>query len=125
MLIMLKKIKVALICAVVAMGASSCSSDDSSSSDSGYEIVAKTSGNAVIHNIVVVEGGSTESIADLGKKEWSKSFSGKKVVAVSVTGSTIDGEDKKGLLTLEIIKDGKVIETSKSEGDILVASVTK
>ncbi|WP_410879791.1 hypothetical protein [Myroides sp. DW712] len=121
---MLKKIKVALICAVVAVGVSSCSSDDSSSSASGYEIVAKTSDNAVIHNIVVVEGGATESIADLGKNEWSKSFSGNKVVAVSVTGSTIKDGDK-GFLTLEIIQDGKVIETSKSEGGVLVANVTK
>ncbi|MGS4346614.1 hypothetical protein ACKUSY_13680 [Myroides odoratus] len=124
---MLKKIKVALICAVVAVGVSSCSSDDSSSSASGYEIVAKTSDNAVIHNIVVVEGAATESIAaiaDLEKNEWSKSFSGNKVVAVSVTGSTIKDGDK-GFLTLEIIQDGKVIETSKSEGDILVATISK
>ena len=121
---MLRKAKVVLVCAMVSMGIFSCSSDDSSSSSAAYEIVAKTSANAVINNIVVVEEGATETIADLGKKEWSKSFSGKKIVAVSVTGGTINSEDKTGELTLEVIKEGKVVKTSKANGDILVASIS-
>lgn len=123
---MLRKAKLALVCAIVSMGIYSCSSDDSSSDSKqgAYEIVAKTSDNAILNNIVVVEGGTTETIADLGKKEWSKSFNGKQVVAVSVTGETIDHEDKTGVLTLEIIQDGKVIKTSKANGNILVASIS-
>ncbi|MGG5505359.1 MULTISPECIES: hypothetical protein [unclassified Myroides] len=121
---MLRKAKVVLVCAMVSMGIFSCSSDDSSSSSEAYEVVAKTSDNAVINNIVVVEDGATESIADLGKKEWSKSFSGKKIVAISVTGGTIDSEDQTGVLTLEVVKDGKVVKTSKANGNILVASIS-
>ncbi|WP_158961432.1 hypothetical protein [Myroides fluvii] len=121
---MMKKVKIALVCAMVSMGVYSCSSDDNSSSESSYEIVAKTSDNAVLNTIVVVEGGTTETIADLGKKEWSKSFSGKKVVAVSVTGGTLNQEDKTGVLTLEVVKNGKVVETSKANGNILVASIS-
>ncbi|MBB1138419.1 hypothetical protein [Myroides sp. WP-1] len=121
---MLRKAKVVLVCAMVSMGIFSCSSDDSSSSSEAYEIVAKTSDNAVINNIVVVEDGATESIADLGKKEWSKSFSGKKVVAVSVTGGTIDNDDQSGVLTLEVVKEGKVVKTSKANGNILVATIS-
>lgn len=123
---MLRKAKIVLVCAMVSMGIFSCSSDDNSS-DGGsgsYEIVAKTSDNALIDNIVVVEDGATQTIADLGQKEWSKSFSGKKVVGVSVTGATLNTADKTGVLTLEVIKDGKVVKTSKSEGNILVASIT-
>lgn len=121
---MMKKVKVALVCAMVSMGLYSCNSDDSSSSGDGYEIVAKTSDNALINNIVVVEDGATETITELGKKEWSKSFSGKKVVAVSVTGGTVDAADKAGVLTLEVVKDGKVVKTSKADGSILVATIS-
>lgn len=124
---MLRKAKVVLVCAMVSMGIFSCSSDDSSAGPGGngpYEIVAKTSDNALLNNIVVVEDGATETIADLGKKEWSKSFKGGKVVAVSVTGMTINNEDKNGELTLEIIKDGKVVKSSKANGNILVASIS-
>jgi len=124
---MLRKAKVVLVCAMVSMGIFSCSSDDNSTGpgeNGPYEIVAKTSDNAVLNNIVVVEDGATETIADLGKKEWSKSFKGGKVVAVSVTGMTINNEDKNGELTLEIIKDGKVVKSSKANGNILVASIS-
>ncbi|MBB1148837.1 MULTISPECIES: hypothetical protein [unclassified Myroides] len=122
---MLRKAKVVLVCAMVSMGLFSCSSDDNTSSNAAYEVVAKTSDNAVLRNIVVVEGdGTTESIADLGKKEWSKSFAGNKIVAVSVTAQTIDSEDNNGELTLEVVQGGKVIKTSKANGSVLVANIS-
>ncbi|WHT40219.1 hypothetical protein QNH98_06285 [Myroides sp. mNGS23_01] len=75
---MMKKVKVALVCAMVSMGLYSCSSDDNSSSGDAYEIVAKTSDNALINNIVVVEDGATETIAELGKKNGQNRFQGRK-----------------------------------------------
>ncbi|MVX36994.1 MULTISPECIES: hypothetical protein [Myroides] len=127
---MFKKAKLAIVCAIAFSGLISCSSDDNSSDTATpeqkgkYVVVAKTTDNAYLGNIVVVNNGTTETIANLGKTEWTKTFDKASNVAVSVTGHAIDMNDETAEMTIQLLKNGKVEKESKASGSVLVGNIT-
>ncbi len=118
----MKKLALGLFCTFAFVSLSSCSKSDDNGSgklqDGTFTVKLIGSSNVDIQQIIITKGdGTTESFIEEYGSSWEKEFTVKKGINVSASAWTTD--DKKGTLEGQLIKDGKVIKTSKSEGPIL------
>ncbi|WP_410879043.1 hypothetical protein [Myroides sp. DW712] len=122
---MLKKIKYTLVCAVLAMGALACSSDDNLDNlpidTSGeYKVIVSVTTDASIKEVEVTKTKGKEIAKELnkefdGNREWSKLYkkANDEVVEVLATGDS-DAADAK--IVIKIMKGSSVIKEEVSKG---------
>lgn len=88
-----------------------------------YEVVVATSEEARITSIQVKEGDRETETMDHDGRRWSRSFAGDVPVTVAVTGHAIQGGST-SKMTVQVFKDGSLVENSVAEGENLVVNVT-
>lgn len=137
---MLKKIKLVLVCAVLAMGAVACSSDDSSNSGEGsgggkggggtsgeFTISVTVSSDSELQQVVAMISNGTDTKMDVNdelgdKKQWSKTYkkaSNEKVI-FSAQGF---GDKETSKMNIKVTKGNTVIKEASAQGQILLAQV--
>lgn len=120
----MKKLALGLICTFAFVSLSSCSkSDDNGGGETTYTIKFTGTSNVDIQQIVITKGdGTTETFMEDYGNSWEKEITTKNGFSAGANARVTD--DKSGKLEAQIIKDGKVIKTSNSEGPILLVSVS-
>lgn len=122
----MKKLALGLICTFAFVSLSSCSKSDDNggnSQDGTYTVKLIGSSNVDIQQIVITKGdGTSETFTEEYGNSWEKEFTVKGGIMAGASAWTTD--DSKGTLEGQLIKNGKVIKTSKSEGPMLAITLS-
>lgn len=131
---MLKKTKQFLICAIIAMGATACGSDDNASggnpsSFSGdFTVSISVSEGAGLEqaNVLISDGSQIENDMnqDLdGQTTWTKTYTktAQQQVIVSAQGF---GKDNSSTMSVKVMRGNNVIKESSASGLILIGQVS-
>lgn len=118
----MKKIIPLFLCLLFSASFISCNDGD----DNGRKTVeVKVTGSAnadIISVIVTFPDGSFESFTDIDENPWSRFFTYDLTLSAAAMASTTDG--KSGQLTLQIIRDGRVVKENKASGTTLGVNAT-
>lgn len=117
----MKKILMLLLATIFTIGCSK--NDDNGDNDSAvYSIKVIGSKGVNISNVVITFDGQTEALSDLSRDNWtSREYSVSSVFAASASAV---GSDANSTLTLQLLKNGKVIKESTSKGAFLSATIS-
>lgn len=121
----MKKLALGLICTFAFVSISSCSKSDDNGGDKEVTYTLKFIGtpNVDIQQIVITKGdGTTETFMEEYGSSWEKEITVKNGFSAGANAFTTD--DKSGKLEGQIIKNGKVIKTSTSEGPVMAVAVS-
>lgn len=123
----MKKLALGLICTFAFVSLSSCSKSDDNgggnSQDGTFTVKLIGSSNVDIQQIVITKGdGTSETFTEEYGNSWNKEFTVKGGIIAGASAWTTD--DKPGTLEGQLIKDGKVLKTSKSEGSVLAVTLS-
>lgn len=89
-----------------------------------YEVIVETSGKARITSIQVKEGARETETMDHDGRRWSRSFAGDVPVVVAVTGHAVQGESSVSKMTVQVFKDGTLVQNGVAEGENLIVNVS-
>lgn len=125
----MKKLVLGLFCTFAFVSLSSCSKSDDNGGDGNnnkeatYTLRFTGTPNVDIQQIFITKGdGTTETLTDEYGSSWEKVITVKNGFSAGANAFTTD--DKSGKLEGQIIKDGKVIKTSTSEGPIMTVALS-
>lgn len=136
---MIKKVKLFLVCALVALVASACSSDDNTTaankSGNGYRVsnedyAVEVNGSANIDlqriEVSIIEGKDITTFVEESfgaKPEWSKKF--KKTVKQKITIAVfaVGSEEVVSTLNIRVMKNNNLIKDVVYEGEVLYGEI--
>lgn len=118
---MFKKIKFLLVCAIIAIGATACSSDDNSVSPDEHKVVITTSGGAVLNYVGLDVFTNETTHLDIGLEldgatEWTKTFERKEGTDLHIVVSG-RGVDENSKIKVVVTKGTKVIGDREFKGE--------
>ncbi|WP_410879042.1 hypothetical protein [Myroides sp. DW712] len=136
---MFVKVKLFLVCALVALGASACSSDDSTTSSTkkgtgyrvsneDYVVEVKGTKNVDLQRIEVslIEGKDiTTFVKDSfgGKREWTKEFKKTVKQKITVAVNAEGPEEEVSVVTIRVKKDKNIIKDIEFKGEKIYGEV--
>ncbi|WP_158962066.1 hypothetical protein [Myroides fluvii] len=135
---MFRKVKFFLVCAMIAISASACSSDDSSTSSkksgTGYrvsneEYVVEVKSSKMVElqrvEIATIEGKDVKTFVNddfSGRNDWVKDF--KKSVKQKITVAVYaDGPDEHATMSIRVFKSENLIKEITAKGEKLYGEV--
>ncbi len=126
---MFKQVKFLLMCAIVAVSSTACSSDDSSNSGSSsgeYTVsVTVTEGSTIEQVAAVITEGmdmDTDSHSGLEVTEWSKVYKKTSKQRIDFVAQGF-GKNAESKINVKVTKDNKVVKEGSGTGTILQATV--
>lgn len=90
---------------------------------SQYEVVVETSEEARITSIRVKEGNEDRDATDHDGRRWSRSFAGDVPVTIVATGHAVQGGSSTSKMTVQVFKEGTLVQNGVAEGENLVVNV--
>lgn len=88
-----------------------------------YQVTVATSEEARITSIQIKEGNRETETMDHDGRRWSRSFAGDVPVAIAVIGHAVQGESSASKMTVQVFKDGILVQNGVAEGENLIVNV--